>query len=287
LNDATIVTLLSLVPKHGTARAMGGAARTRLPAALHRALLRWYVKTYEVDLTECVGGIDDYPTLADFFLRPLKPGVRTIDPDPDALVSPVDGRVHTVGVVQEGTFSQSADRRGQVAALLGAGDPRVPGALADEAKKYEGGPYAVIYLSPKDYHRVHTPTACAVEASRYLPGALWPVFPAATRKITDLFGRNERLVFQLRTDFGDVAFAMIGAFGVGRMSTSIADLVTHTGNPGEARALQPPVALGRAAEIGRFELGSTVILFGTPGAWRWTVSPGDVVRLGQPIGRRG
>lgn len=284
MNDALIVSLLSLVPKHTAARVMGAGARSRLPAAAHRALLRWYVNTYGVNLDECVGGIDDYPSLAEFFLRPLKPGVRPVDPRPDVMVSPVDAKAHKFGTIRQGQFPQADDRKGSVAALIGDDDSRIRPGSAPRASDFEGGPFAILYLSPKDYHRVHVPLDVEVTGYRYLPGALWPVFPAATRKIDDLFGRNERLVFFFNTEkFGRIAMVMVGAFGVGRMSTSIANLTTHVGNPGEARELSPTVAFERAAEIGRFELGSTVILVGEPGAWEWDLEEGQDVRLGRPI----
>jgi phosphatidylserine decarboxylase len=133
---------------------------------------------------------------------------------------------------------------------------------------------------------VHVPEGGTVAGYRYLPGQLWPVFPAATRKVPDLFGVNERLVFFLDTPFGRIAEVMIGAFGVGRMSTVVAPLVTNTRGAGEDVVLSPALPIGRGDEIGRFEMGSTVILLMEPGRVRWSLEPGQVVRLGQPIGRR-
>jgi len=286
MNDAFVVSMLSVVPKHPTARFMGWNARLRLPTFLQRALLRWYVKTYKVDLSECEGGIEDYASLAEFFVRPLRPGVRPIDPNPDVLVSPVDARVHTFGTIENGKFLQADGKWASVAELLGAGDPRCPDVPKSVADRYDGGGWAVLYLSPRDYHRVHTPCKATVRGYRYLPGQLWPVFPAATRQIPELFGRNERLVFDLDTPFGAIAYSMIGAFGVGRMSTTVSDLVTHRGQAHEVRTLDPAPRLERAGELGRFELGSTVILFTEPGALEWTLTKGAPVRLGEPIARR-
>jgi len=286
VNDAFVVSLLSVVPKHPTARFMGWNARLRLPKFLQRALLRWYVRAYDVDLTDCEGTIDDYNSLAEFFVRPLRPGVRPIDLDPDVLVSPVDARVHTFGTIEDGTFLQADGKRASIAELIGACDPRCPAMGPELADKFDGGGWAVLYLSPRDYHRVHTPCAATVRGYRYLPGKLWPVFPAATRQIPNLFGRNERLVFDLETPFGDIAYAMIGAFGVGRMRTTVSDLLTHQGGPADVRTLDPAPRLDRCAELGRFELGSTVILLTEPGRLEWQLTKGAPVRLGQPIARR-
>lgn len=274
MNDAFVVTALSLVPKNPVARGMGGFARLRLPRSAHRALLRWYVAKYRVDLDECVGTLDDYPTLVDFFTRPLKPGVRPVDPDPDAIVSPVDARVYTTGLIENGRIPQAEGREFSVGELLG------------ETSAFEGGAYAVLYLSPRDYHRVHTPCACRVTRFRYSPGRLWPVFPAATRRVPELFSRNERLTSFLDTTVGEVALVMVGAFGVGRMRVVYDDVVTNTGGEGVAREVDPPAQLAAAAELGRFEMGSTVILLFPPGRAELALQPEQVVRVGARIGRK-
>lgn len=272
MKDALIVTALSVVPKPFVARLMGVFARTRLPGALRRLLLRWYVRKYQVDLTECVGTLEDYPTLVDFFTRPLKPGVRPVAEAPDALVSPADGKVYAVGTIVRGRLYQSDGLDYSVAELLGGDD------------RYEEGEYVVIYLSPRDYHRVHSPREGEVTRFHYLPGRLWPVFPAATRRIRDLFARNERLVAWLHTSVGEVAVVLVGAFGVGRMRAVFTDLVTNTGGAERRETLARPCALARAEELGRFEMGSTVILVLPKDSVRWSVSPGQAVRLGESLG---
>ena len=283
MKDALIVSLLSVVPKNHTTRLMGAFSRLRLPRALHRLIVRWYVRHFQVNLDECVGGIDDFDTLAKFFIRPLKPGVRPIDPDPDALVCPVDGRAHTFGRIEGGRFVQADGQVGSIAGLLGEGDPRLPAAPGFDAARFEGGGFAVLYLSPKDYHRVHTPAEGRVVRFRYLPGRLWPVFPAATRRIEGLFDRNERLVFELDTPFGAIAYVMVGAFGVGRIATPLDPILSNQGAPAKDQPID--VALGRGDELARFEMGSTVILLTEPGRLDWTLEPGQVLRLGRPIAR--
>lgn len=281
MKDALIVTALSVVPKHTVARGMGIFSRISLPSFLHRALVRWFVGKYKVDLSECQGTIDDFPSLARFFIRELKPGVRPIDPAPTALVSPVDGHAATFGKVENGRFYQSEDRHGTVANLLGGA--LVGGGIPElDPARFEGGAYAVIYLSPQDYHRVHSPREGKLTSIRYLPGRLWPVFPAATRRIDNLFDLNERMVFQLETDAGTLVLAMIGAFGVGRMASPHTEIITNTG--GAASEERTAIDISRGQELGRFEMGSTVVLLAEPGRLSWALERGQVTRLGRPIG---
>lgn len=278
MKDALIVSVLSVVPKNLAARLMGRFARTRFPVALQQALLRWYVGKYRVNLEECVGELADYASLTDFFTRALKPGVRPIDEAADALVSPVDGAVYAVGPVKAGRLYQSDGLDYSVRELLG-------GAAGQGDARYDDGEYAVIYLSPRDYHRVHTAREGTVERFDYLPGRLWPVFPAATRRIRDLFARNERLVTWMRSGSVEYALVMVGAFGVGRMRAVYTELVSNTGVPAVKAELTPVVSLTRCAELGRFEMGSTVILVFPRGSVEWTIRPGETLKLGSRIGR--
>jgi len=276
VKDGLVIGLLSVIPRKGMSRLMGRGGRLRLPGFVRRGFLRWYVRHYGVDLGEIGGGVEDYPTIVAFFTRALKEGVRPVCPDPEAVVSPVDGKVYSVGDIVDGRLPQSLQLDFAVADLLDGDD------------RYADGHYAVLYLSPKDYHRVHSPIDGEIVGWRYRPGRLWPVFPAATRRIRDLFARNERLIVRLGTpDRGEVACVMVGAFGVGRMATTFAELVTNTKGPSEERVLDPAVRIARAAELGRFEMGSTVVLVFQAGQVEWEIGPGDVVRMGARIGRSG
>jgi phosphatidylserine decarboxylase len=274
VKDAFIISALSILPKNRLARLIGVFARTRFPAFLRRALLRWYVGKYKVDLTECEGAIADYGSLVDFFTRALKPGMRPVDPAPRAIVSPCDGMCYAVGTVSGGRIPQAEGKSFGVTELLGG------------TAGYEGGQYAVLYLSPRDYHRVHLAREGRVTRFAYLPGRLWPVFPAATRSIEDLFAVNERLTTWVESDLGRWAEVMVGAFGVGRMRVVYDTIVTNAGAPRSDVTVEPAVWLDRAAELGRFEMGSTVVLVFPPGSVEWTISPGDPVRVGRAIGAR-
>jgi phosphatidylserine decarboxylase len=274
VKDGLILSMLSAVPRSRMSRIMGAGARLYRPQWLQRVVMRWYVGRYGVNLDECVGGLEDYPTLAELFIRRLRPGVRPVAEEADAVVSPADGVIYAAGRVKGGRLPQAPELDYAVRTLLDGDD------------RYEGGDFAVIYLSPKDYHRVHSPREGRVLGHRYLPGRLWPVFPAATRRIRDLFARNERLVIRLDTDTaGEIAVVMVGAFGVGRMAVEFADLVTNTGAPGADVQLPEPHLVGRGGELGRFELGSTVVLLTQPGKVEFEVSRGQQVRMGARIGR--
>ena len=275
MKDALIMSALSVVPKRKVAGWMGVLARLHLYRPVQRFVLRWYVWKYNVDLTECEGTLNDYPSLVAFFTRALKPGVRPVAPAPDAIVAPCDGKIYALGTLTDDKIPQSESQHFSATELLNG------------KSGYEGGQYAVIYLSPRDYHRVHVPREGAVSNFQYVPGALWPVFPAATRKIPGLFARNERLTAFLQTDCGEVAEVLVGAFGVGRMRVVFDDVVTNAGaNTILEKSVNPPWPLARAQEIGRFEMGSTVVLLFPPGKIRWTRSAGEFVRLGERIGQR-
>lgn len=267
MKDALIVSMLSVVPRNRGARTMGWIARTRAS----RAMTRWFVRAYGVDLSEATGTLADYPTLESLFVRELKPGVRPVDPAPEAMVSPVDGAVASVGRTQGGRVTVAPGRSLSVADLLG--------------EPIEGEQdAAVIYLSPKDYHRVHVPREGTVATWRYLPGTLWPVFPAAVRRVDGLFERNERVTVRIETTNGPLHAVLVGAFGVGRITLSFCDLVTNTAkrSPTIERP-EPPPLLSRGAQLGVFHLGSTVILVAPPGRWSWTIQAGDRVRVGQRV----
>ncbi len=274
MNDALIVSALSLVPKHAASFGMGALARLRLPGPLLRAALRFYIWKYGVNLEEAEHPLGSYTSLVDFFTRALKPGLRTVDTLADSIVSPADGKVYACGIVRDDRIPQSDTQHFSAKELLGG------------EEGYEGGAYAVIYLSPRDYHRVHTPAAGSVTRFQYLPGALWPVFPAATRQIPYLFSRNERLCARIATGAGELALVMVGAFGVGRIRVVFDPIVSNTsGEAVPSRVVTPPHALQRGDEFGRFEMGSTVVLLFPPGAVEWTVNAGYPVRVGERIAR--
>ena len=272
LRDALIVSALSVLPRNQLARGMGWLARVHLPGFLNRWLIRWYIRHYRVDMSVCDDDISHYPTLSDFFVRRLKPGARPLCGEPQAIVSPSDSRVHAHGRVCKDQIPQGGHKTVNVSRLLGGEHP------------FEGGEFLILYLSPPDYHRVHAPCAGSVYRWQYIPGRLFPVFPACAERVEGLFGRNERLVMWMDTagrqpDIGKVGVVMVGAFGVGRITTPFTDLISNTGQvESDVLPADPPV-FQRGDELGVFHLGSTVILFFEPGRVALEVGAGDTVRV--------
>lgn len=265
MRDALIVSALSLVPRNAAARCMGVMARS----GLSRLLTGIFVRAYGVDLSEAEPA--RYDTLEALFTRRLRPGLRPVDEAAGAVVSPVDGVVAWAGTTSDGTFEIAPGQPQGVVELLGE-------AVDGEVE------VIVLYLSPRDYHRVHAPREGQVTRWRYVPGTLWPVFPAAVRRVRGLFGRNERVVCRLRTPGVDLDVVLVGAFGVGRIEVGFTDLLTNAGSAARAEACDPPWACRRGGELGVFHLGSTVIVIAPPGAVEWTVAAGQVVRVGGRIG---
>ena len=268
VKDALIVSLLSLVPRNRAAWLQGYLSRT----PLSRWLCALFVRVYGLDMSEASRPLGEYATLEALFTRTLRPGARPIDATPEALVSPADGRVAATGITVDGRVEVAPGRRLDLRALLGAAGTGELDVL-------------VIYLSPKDYHRVHVAREGRFHRWIYLPGTLWPVFPAAVRKIDNLFAKNERAWVRVVTDRGPLWSVMVGAYGVGRITLDHTDLVTNTGGPAQVVAPDPAFPVTRGAPLGTFHLGSTVVLVAPPGRWAWTIRAGDLPRVGRPIAR--
>jgi phosphatidylserine decarboxylase len=268
VNDALVVSLLSLLPRNRASRAMGLVARS----PLSRGAVRAFAAAYGVAVDDAEHPLDAYPTLDAFFTRRLRPGARPVDPSPDTLVSPVDGACAFVGRTVEGRVEVAPGRSVALSALLG------------EPVRGERD-VAVLYLSPRDYHRVHVPREGTLVAWRYVPGTLWPVFASAVRRVEGLFARNERAVLTTQTALGRVDVVLIGAFGVGRIEVPAIGLGTNAGHVGREGVAAVP--LERGGDLGVFHLGSTVVVVLDPGAVAFQVRVGDVVRVGAPLARRG
>ncbi len=278
MKDQTFMTLMRLLPKSALSSAVGMATRAPAPAKVHQAAIRLFAKQYQVNLDEAERSIVEYPTFAQFFTRRLKPGARVIDPNPDVVASPCDGAISEFGRVEGGRCLQAKGLSFPVDKLVGD---------ARRALDFESGSFATIYLSPRDYHRFHSPIDAMVTGYTYLPGAFWPVNQASVRLKDALFSINERLVTWLESPtFGKVAYVAVGATCVARIHAAYDSVVTHTGAPATTHVYDRPIPLAKGAELGMFEMGSTVIVLFEKGRifWDSKLAPGATLRLGERIG---
>lgn len=278
-----ILSLLGRLPQGAMSRGFGHLADVPIPAPLRAALLGGFARAVGIDLSEAERPLTEYPTLNRFFVRRLRPGLRPWPRDPRVAGSPVDGVVGQVGRITGGRAVQAKGRRYSAAELLED---------AEEARRYEGGLFATIYLSPRHYHRIHAPCGGAIPAARRVPGHLLPVNAAAVAHVPDLFARNERLLCYLEGELGRVAVVAVGAYNVGRISAAFDEAWAGGGSvtnrPGDrplVRRYDPPVAVERGEEIMAFHLGSTVVMLFEPG--RVEPAPalvaGNEVKLGEAI----
>ncbi len=279
MRDRALIAALRLLPKNALSRAVGAATRWRAPAPVRQALMRGFAARYRIDLTECPD-LAGFATFGEFFARPLRPGLRPIAPGDDVVVSPVDAVVSEAGVAAAGKLVQAKGLDYALSDLV---------ADAPLASRLEGGAYATLYLSPRDYHRIHFPLGGRVTGYRYVPGRLWPVNAASVRNVPRLFCVNERLVTVLETPLGTCAVVAVGATIVGRVHASYDPAVPLTNRPGGRPVVHDyaePVAVAKGQELGAFEMGSTVILAFEKGraTLAGSVVAGARVRVGEPIG---
>ncbi len=273
------MTLMRLTPKSALSTAVGLATRAPVPAVVHQTAMRLFARRYRVNLDEAEGSVERYATFGQFFTRRLKPGLRPIDPSPDAVVSPCDGAISQLGAIDAGRCFQAKGLSFPIDRLLND---------ARRALNFEGGSFITIYLSPRDYHRFHAPLAGTITGYTYAPGAFWPVNVASVRSVDALFAINERLVTFFDTALGQVAYVAVGATCVSRIHAAYDTIVTHQGEGARAHRYERPIPIEKGAEVGMFEMGSTVIMLFQKGALTWDASlrPDDPLRLGQRIGTR-
>jgi phosphatidylserine decarboxylase len=246
--------LLRVLPRTRITRAVGRLCDLPLPPLVSRAVVSAYVRAYDVDLDEAFPEHNSaYESFDAFFTRRLREGVRAMPDDPHALASPADGRLDAVGQVDDDTIVVKG-RPYDARALL----------LSDAAAtRYRGGEFAVIYLSPRDYHRVHAPARGHLVEVRSAAGELFPVNSISERHIPQFLTRNRRVAIELETEhFGHLTLVMVAAMIVGRITvTGVSERDVPIGTILPAS----PVGVERGDEVGIFHLGSTVVMFIEPG----------------------
>jgi phosphatidylserine decarboxylase len=276
------VALQHLLPQHGISRLVLRATRSSAPA-FKNALIRLFVRGFKPDMKDAVETEPTaYASFNEFFTRALRPGTRPLDSDPRAIVSPVDGTVSEAGALSADRLLQAKGHEYSLRALL-AGNPAWE-------RSFAGGTFATIYLAPYNYHRIHMPLAGELRESFYVPGKLFSVNRTTARLVPGLFSRNERVFCGFDSAGMPWGLILVGALNVGSMATVWHGDVTPrrhrvvTALPNTN--LLAPVTLDKGAEMGRFNMGSTVILLFPPGAIEWqpALSAGRVLRMGERIG---
>ena len=246
---------------------------------VRRWLIDQVVARFGADLSEALeSNAHAYESFNAFFTRALKPGARQPDPDPRALLMPADGRISQCGAIHGGRIFQAKGQSFTAAELLGEADAAMP---------FAEGLYATVYLSPRDYHRVHMPWTGRLLRTVHVPGRLFSVGPAAVREVPRLFARNERLVCHFDCDFGPMAVVMVGALLVSGVETTWSGVeIPRYGDAVTAKDYgRQHIVLERFAEMARFNYGSTVIVLLPPGVA--ALAPGlgaeSPVRLGERL----
>jgi phosphatidylserine decarboxylase len=268
-----------LVPHRLLSRIVRRATRWTF-APWKNFLIRTIVARYGVDLSEAeTADLGAYPHFNAFFTRALKAGARPVDADREAILSPADGRVSQAGTIAHGRVFQAKGFDFGTGELLGD-DAR--------AAAYSDGSFATIYLSPRDYHRVHMPLAGELVETLHVPGRIFSVAPFAVEGIARLFARNERLVCHFESALGPFAVVLVGAMLVSGIATVWDGVVVppYAKVPVRRDWRGRGVWLKRGAELGRFEMGSTVVLLvpARLGRLAATLAPGQAVRVGEKIG---
>jgi phosphatidylserine decarboxylase len=280
-SDELFARLQQVLPQHLLSRGMHALARSRHPA-VRNLVLRTVLHSYpQIDMHEALQPDPfAYESFNAFFTRELRPGVRPIAADARALVSPVDGTVSQLGRTHAGALLQAKGMHYSCESLLADGP---------SAARYRQGSFACLYLAPYNYHRIHMPCDAVLRATRYVPGQLFSVNAATARAVPDLFARNERVVCDFDTDEGPLCLVLVGALFVGSIETVFAgEINPPAGRGGQVREIERGVgrAFQRGEELGRFNMGSTVIvLTGRAAAFAPRVEPGEPVRLGQLLAR--
>ncbi|KGE77341.1 archaetidylserine decarboxylase [Halomonas salina] len=265
------------LPHHLLSRLIGRLADCRLPW-LKDVLIRAFIRQFKVDMGEAhQPDPSAYPSFNEFFTRPLKDGARPIG---EGLVSPADGTLSQFGRLEHGRLIQAKGHDFTAADLLG-GD-------LEAAGRYRDGSFATVYLSPSDYHRVHMPVAGTLREMVYVPGRLFSVNAATTHHVPNLFARNERLVCHFDTEHGPMGLVLVGAMIVAAIETVWAGQITPLPR-GDVQRIRfdTPVHLEKGEEMGRFKLGSTVVMtFAEPVDFD-SLERERTVRMGQRLGEFG
>lgn len=278
LGDRAFITLQKFLPQHGLSRLIGRFAASEHPL-IKDGLIRRFAHRYDIDMSLAADAdLGSYPSFNAFFTRALKDGVRPIDMAPDSIACPADGAISQLGQIDGDAVFQAKGQSFSLQQLIGD---------AELAAPFAGGSFATVYLSPRDYHRVHMPLAGTLTATVYVPGELFSVNAVTADHVPGLFARNERMVCLFDVHHQGqplrMAVVLVGAMIVAGIET----VATGRATPNSPLSHQQhDLRLEKGAELGRFYLGSTAIVVLPAGAAEWldTLKAGSPVRMGEKIG---
>lgn len=282
MKDAFFIALQRLIPQHLISRVAGWLAQSETPL-IRDTFIRRFVQHYGVDMTQAHEENPlAYTNFNAFFTRSLKPGMRPICAERDAVACPADGAISQIGTISNGRIFQAKGQSYSVLELLG-GDK-------SSAATFAAGEFATIYLSPRDYHRVHMPFGGTLTSMTHVPGDLFSVNTITATEVPRLFARNERVVCHFQTAAGPMVVVLVGAMIVASIETVWAGLVTPVKRrirTTDYSANRPEINLAKGDEMGRFFLGSTAIVLFPEDTVRWDDELGasSIVRMGQQIGK--
>ena len=268
------------LPQHFISRLVYRATRIKSPYV--PTAIRKFSEVFGVNLGEAINpDPNSYSTFNEFFTRPIKPELRPIAKGENIICSPVDGTISQIQQIDHDSIFQAKGRRYNVTQLLG-GDAQL-------AQPFINGSFATIYLSPKDYHRIHMPIAGKLEQQIYVPGRLYSVAPFTVKTLNGIFARNERVIALFESKFGKMAMVLVGAINVAAIETVWDGLVTPPAGKtiSYKKYEKENICLNKAEEMGCFNMGSTVILLYTKNKMDWVkeLKAEDAVQLGQEIGQ--
>ncbi len=276
--EKLLIWLFYIAPHHFISRIV--FAITRLEGSFVQPLIRWFIRKFNVDMSEAkYENIGAYKTFNDFFTRDLKQGMRPVVSGTNTLASPADGTVSEAGQIDQGQIIQAKDHLYTVKQLLGGDE--------ETANLFSNGKFATIYLAPNNYHRLHMPTDIRLHKMIHVPGRLFSVAPWTVEAIPRIFARNERVVCLFSTHAGPMAMILVGAINVAAIETVWSGLVTPPKGKevSEFDYSHTSKQYKKGDQMGCFNMGSTVILL-TNGSVEWLqkLRPGNTVKAGELIG---
>lgn len=282
MKEKLFITLQYILPQHALSRVVGWIASST-SSTIKNTFIRWFVKRYQVDMSQALEQDPlAYTSFNDFFTRALKPDARPIDTHPQSIVCPADGAISQLGTIQNGRVFQAKGQDYTLLELIGGDE-----ALAQE---FNDGHFATVYLSPRDYHRVHMPYGGKLRSMVSVPGQLFSVNTSTANNVPRLFARNERAVAIFDTDLGPMAVILVGAMIVAGIETVWDGQIAPFASREILTSNYPyqNLELAKGAEMGRFKLGSTAIILFAKDKVEWSkkYTAGTPTTMGQIMGRK-